>query len=477
MDSNTSSDNINLNNINYIDNDGNNIDKSVNILKQNSESTDLYLNSLANQNKILEESEKSTSSLQIQNSEKNTSESSNSSKSSSSKPNFEEVTFNKKTNNSTKIASNTNSNTNSEKSYTKISSKRNSTPIKDKPPSLSPQEVKMKKIELLRKLSELKQKGYKLTKDYDFNSSLEDMEYEYDLLKSFANKRNGVKLYKNILLNACSVTEFMNDKYDPFSFQLSGWSEHMSVEVDSYDDVLEELYEKYKGKGGSMPPEVKLLLLVLASASAFHFSKSHLSNLPGIDKVLQNNPDLISNVIAGKKKSSQFMTEQEIHLEKLKQDLQNREKQLKQQQFNQAKMQQELFQQQQQQQQHNQQQQQQQQNQQQQSQKTKPLQPSQKQQFDNSNIKMENYQNAHHPVNLNTGHQNNFIQNNDSRELPKIEPNETVRDILSKLHSREPVLTGTDTQEESSNTRLVSDMSLSESKKKSRKKKSIMQIN
>ena len=84
MDSNTSSDNINLNNINYIDNDGNNIDKSVNILKQNSESTDLYLNSLANQNKILEESEKSTSSLQIQNSEKNTSESSNSSKSSSS---------------------------------------------------------------------------------------------------------------------------------------------------------------------------------------------------------------------------------------------------------------------------------------------------------------------------------------------------------------------------------------------------------
>ena len=35
----------------------------------------------------------------------------------------------------------------------------------------------------------------------------------------------------------------------------------MSVEVDSYDDVLEELYEKYKGKGSSMPPEIKLVLL------------------------------------------------------------------------------------------------------------------------------------------------------------------------------------------------------------------------
>ena len=139
---------------------------------------------------------------------------------------------------------------------------------------LSPQEVRMKKIELLRRLSELKTKGYDLSKSYDFNSSIEEMEYEYDLLKSFANKRNGVKLYKNILLNTVSAVEFLNDKYDPFDFQLTGWSEHMSVEVDSYDDVIEELYEKYKGTGKKMPPEIKLLMLIVASASAFHFSKS-----------------------------------------------------------------------------------------------------------------------------------------------------------------------------------------------------------
>ena len=47
----------------------------------------------------------------------------------------------------------------------------------------------------------------------------------------------------------------------------------MSVEVDSYDDVLEELYEKYKGRGGTMPPEMKLLS-VLASASVFHFQST-----------------------------------------------------------------------------------------------------------------------------------------------------------------------------------------------------------
>ena len=40
---------------------------------------------------------------------------------------------------------------------------------------ITPQELKMKKIELLRKLSEIKAKGFALSKDYSFNSSIEEM--------------------------------------------------------------------------------------------------------------------------------------------------------------------------------------------------------------------------------------------------------------------------------------------------------------
>ena len=35
------------------------------------------------------------------------------------------------------------------------------------------------------------------------------MEYEYDL-KNFADKRNGVKLYKSLIVNFASVAEFVN---------------------------------------------------------------------------------------------------------------------------------------------------------------------------------------------------------------------------------------------------------------------------
>jgi hypothetical protein len=102
---------------------------------------------------------------------------------------------------------------------------------------------------------------------------------------------------------------------------------HMSVEVDSYDEVIEEIYEKYKGTGKKMPPEIKLFLLIMASASAFHFSKSTFKNLPGVDKVLQNNPDLIAKMMNPAKESSQFMTEQEINLERQRKIILEREKQ------------------------------------------------------------------------------------------------------------------------------------------------------
>ena len=191
----------------------------------------------------------------------------------------------------------------------------------DNESKMSPQELRMKKIELLRRLSEIKTKGYKLSIEYDFNSNVDEMQYEYELLKSFAEKRNGIKIYKNIILNVTSAVEFLNDKYDPFDFHLSGWSEHLSYDVDNYDDVLEDLYEKYKGSGRKMPPEIKLFLLIVASASAFHFTKSQSSAVKAAGHGAQ---PILNSFMNSKKESSQFMTEQEINIEKLRNELKNK---------------------------------------------------------------------------------------------------------------------------------------------------------
>ena len=435
-DSDTSADlNFNIldDNDNKIDLEANNTKVDDKVKKPESSDTDYYLNLLANQNKLNDDSDNKTASssslseiMEDSDSDddddddddddetetRNTSDKSNS----SSKANIRKVSLSPK-NPSPKINNNT----------TFIPP-----PMPEVKKELSPQEARMKKIELLRKLSELKAKGYDLSKSYDFNSSIEEMEYEFELLKSFANKRNGVKLYKNILLNTVSAVEFLNDKYDPFDFQLTGWSEHMSVEVDSYDEVIEEIYEKYKGTGKKMPPEIKLLMLIVASASAFHFSKSTFKNLPGVDKVLQNNPDLIAKMMNPQKESSQFMTEQEINIERQRKAMIEREKQMK----RQAREQQE-----------------------------------------NANRASQNinsFQNKQYAP-VNTAQPINTPPVNNQQSSIKAPMN--VKDILNRLHNSENNTTDTQDETSSNNDRIVGTSSMNSSeRRKGRKKKSIMTI-
>jgi hypothetical protein len=330
--------------VKYENSNGDNLleDKS-NAKKVLSSDTDYYFNIIANPTKVIQRKVTESDSSSFNNIIENNSESSNSSKSSNKNRSSEKSK-------SSKSSHKSNNTSESKEKYERInlnkspqqsvipplyiplqppsSSQKQPSTFQQPSPnqtSLKPPEVKeltlgeirMKKIEMLRKLSEIKSKGYQLSKDYDFNSSLDEMEYEYDLLKSFADKRNGVKVFKSGLLQVVSLVEFLNDKYDPFDFHLSGWGDHMQVETESWEDVLEEIYEKYKGTGRKMPPEIRLLLLIIASASAFHFTKSQSANLPGLDSLLASNPGLLSKIInPSKNESSQFMTPQEINIEK-----------------------------------------------------------------------------------------------------------------------------------------------------------------
>lgn len=172
---------------------------------------------------------------------------------------------------------------------------------------LPPKVQKFKKLEKFAKLMHLKNNlGIKLTQDYSLNSKYEDMEFELQYHTNVMNKKKGVELWKSFISNGVTAMEFMNDRFDPFGFKLNGWSEHVKVGIDDYDEVLGELYEKYKGKGRKMEPEIKLLIMIVTSAATFHASKALGDSIPGLDDVLKNNPDLIhklNRTIGGSKKT------------------------------------------------------------------------------------------------------------------------------------------------------------------------------
>jgi hypothetical protein len=89
--------------------------------------------------------------------------------------------------------------------------------------------------------------------------------------------------------------EFLNGRFDPFSVQLDGWSEQVHENITDYDDIFEELHEKYKSSGKKMAPELRLLMSLSGSAFMFHLTNSMFkqTQLPGVEQVLRSNPDLM----------------------------------------------------------------------------------------------------------------------------------------------------------------------------------------
>ena len=158
---------------------------------------------------------------------------------------------------------------------------------------LSPQDIKNEKIDLIYKFKKLEGQGIRTTMNYNMNSHLEDMRNEYIKLKKQREVDNSIKFQRKMLMACVTGLEFMNGRFDPFSVKLDGWSESVNENLNDYDEIFEELGEKYGG-GGEMSPEIRLLFTLAGSAFMFHLSNTMFkSSIPGMDDVLRQNPELM----------------------------------------------------------------------------------------------------------------------------------------------------------------------------------------
>jgi hypothetical protein len=94
------------------------------------------------------------------------------------------------------------------------------------------------------------------------------------------------------MLVACVTgIEMLNTTFDPLGARLDGWSETMYDGLDEYDDVFEELHNKYKTKA-KMAPELRLLMMVGGSGAMFHMTNAMFKSAPGLEEVVKSNPGL-----------------------------------------------------------------------------------------------------------------------------------------------------------------------------------------
>ena len=165
--------------------------------------------------------------------------------------------------------------------------------LSDKP-KLSPEELLREKFKVLRKLEAIEHKGAKLTKKYSMESSLEEMQGEYEMIIAEKEKSNSCKFQGRMLMAAVTGLEFLNNRFDPFDVKLDGWSEQINENIDDYDEIFSELHEKYKSKA-KMAPELKLLFQLGGSAIMVHMTNTMFkSSMPGMDDIMRQNPDLMN---------------------------------------------------------------------------------------------------------------------------------------------------------------------------------------
>lgn len=182
---------------------------------------------------------------------------------------------------------------------------------------LSPEELMLMKLDMLRKLSELAQAGVKLSQNYNMNSDYKMMKYEYELHRGIRAKQNGINWMSSMSLNLIYGIEMLNDTYNPFDLKLTGWSEQMNADINSYYDVFGELYEKYNQPGKNVAPELKLLFMMSGSAIKFHLQKTLMNKLPSLNTDIDNDPVLAEQL--RQKAIAQKLKEQStINNEKLK---------------------------------------------------------------------------------------------------------------------------------------------------------------
>lgn len=158
---------------------------------------------------------------------------------------------------------------------------------------MTDREKRRKKRIMIKKLEEWYEKGLvKNITHFNMDSAYEEVEDEYETAMEDKRKKDSIKLQGWWFMTFVNSVEYANAAFNPFDLNLDGWGEQVSEDIDSYEEIFSELYEKYKG--GKMAPELSLLLRLGFSAAVVNFTNKALSSAtPGFNDVIRQSPELM----------------------------------------------------------------------------------------------------------------------------------------------------------------------------------------
>lgn len=148
--------------------------------------------------------------------------------------------------------------------------------------------------DLLSECTTLKEKyGINIPEHFNRKTSVDEIRAFIRRERKKREKSNAEKLGAKILLTIITSLEFLNTKFDPFDLKLDGWSEGIHENIEDYNEIFGELFEKYK-TNTKLPPEVKLIMMVGGSAAMVHLTNTMFkTSIPGMEEMLKQNPEMM----------------------------------------------------------------------------------------------------------------------------------------------------------------------------------------
>jgi len=174
------------------------------------------------------------------------------------------------------------------------------------PSAMSKDEIISEKMDLIYRYGKLEGNGYKSGLDINIKTNLPTLRSEVNKLERLRNVQRSIRFQRKILVSFTSGTEYCNKKYNPYRFALDGWSGEVLENIGDYDEVFEELHDKYS-ESVEMAPELRLMTMIGGSGLMFHLSNTLFkSSTPELSDILKNNPHLMKQVQEEALKSMAF---------------------------------------------------------------------------------------------------------------------------------------------------------------------------
>lgn len=181
--------------------------------------------------------------------------------------------------------------------------------IDDEYENLSALEKRLRRLDIMRALGELRDLGCKVT-NYNIDDDYYMMKYELDLHRSIRAKRNWLGLYSHMMVGVVKGVELLNNNYNPFDFSLKGLSDEVTADKNTYYEILGEIYEYHNVPGKKMNPWFRLMVTLVGAVVMVGGKNNAHKFIPNRSSEVEDDDAYIERLRAKAAKDSQSQLSQ-----------------------------------------------------------------------------------------------------------------------------------------------------------------------